>query len=127
MCRQELDLKGSFVLLGNIARRSADAEHLSGLAILLYAAHIVTMVYSITFLAPLTALLFVALLVHAGRGREEVLLNRLWGGLTAGLVGLIAYDLVRLVVPGHRGDRGRHRRTAGEHGGAPGRQQHAAR
>ncbi|MGB8645295.1 MAG: DUF6789 family protein [Anaerolineae bacterium] len=74
------------------------AASLSGLAILLYAAHVVTLTYSLTFLAPLTAIVFVALLVYSGRGREEVLLNRLWGGLLAGVLGLMAYDLVRLVI-----------------------------
>src|SRR5579884_720471 len=72
----------------------------SGAAILLHAFHVVTLSYSIIVLAPLTAILLAAALVRWGRGREEVLLERLRGGLIAGAAGLIAYDLVRLAILG---------------------------
>ncbi len=58
----------------------------------------VTLSYSAAILAPLTLFLFLALWVRAGRGQEEVLVNRLLGGVIAGAVGLLGYDLVRLVI-----------------------------
>jgi hypothetical protein len=74
------------------------AASTSGAAILLYAAGWVTLTYSVTFLAPLSALIFVALLVGSGRGREDVFLNRMWGGLIAGAAGLLAYDGIRWLI-----------------------------
>jgi hypothetical protein len=72
----------------------------SGAAILLHALHWMTLSYSIIILAPLTVILLAAALVRWGRGREEVLLGRLQGGLIAGVFGLIAYDLIRLAILG---------------------------
>lgn len=69
---------------------------LSGLVILVHALGWVTLTYTVRLLAPLTAFVFIALLVWTRRGSEDVFLNRLAAGLLAGVVGLVAYDLVRL-------------------------------
>ncbi len=69
---------------------------LSGIVILLHALGWVTLTYTVRLLAPLTAFVFIALLVRVRRGSEEVLLNRMAAGLLAGAVGLLAYDLIRL-------------------------------
>lgn len=74
------------------------AASLSGAGIILHALGWVTLTYTVTILAPLAAVVFVSLLVRAGRGREEVLLNRVAVGLLAGAIGLLAYDLVRVIV-----------------------------
>lgn len=71
---------------------------LSGIVVLLHALRWVTLTYTITILAPLSAVVFIALLFYARRGQEQVLLNRLAAGLLAGAMGLLAYDLVRLVI-----------------------------
>jgi hypothetical protein len=71
---------------------------LSGVVVLLHALQWVTLTYTITILAPLSAVVFIALLFYARRGREQILLNRLAAGLLAGAMGLVAYDLVRLVI-----------------------------
>jgi hypothetical protein len=69
---------------------------LSGALILVHAAGWVTLSYSVRIAAPLALLLFISLLVLSGRAREDVLLTRLTGGLIAGALGLVAYDVVRL-------------------------------
>jgi hypothetical protein len=74
------------------------AASTSGLAILLYAAGWMTMTYSVTILAPLTALTFVGLFVNARGAWEDVFLQRITGGLIAGLAGLVAYDMVRYLI-----------------------------
>ena len=74
------------------------AASASGVAILLAAGHVITLAYSMIVLAPLSAVLIVSLLVWAGRGHEEVLRNRILGGLIAGIGGLVVYDLIRLFV-----------------------------
>ena len=71
---------------------------LSGVVILLHALHWVTLMYTIRVLAPLTAFVSIALLVHRRHGPEDVFLNRLVGGLLAGVGGLVAYDLLRLAL-----------------------------
>ncbi len=70
----------------------------SGAAILLHAFGWVTLTYTVTLLAPLTAMLFLVFLVYSKRWREQEFLSRLQGGLIAGALGLAAYDLVRLLV-----------------------------
>jgi hypothetical protein len=74
------------------------AASVSGAAIILYALGWVTLTYSVTILAPLSAMLFLALLLQSGRGREDVFVARLLGGLIAGAIGLVAYNLVRLLI-----------------------------
>jgi hypothetical protein len=74
------------------------AASLSGAAILLAAFGWMTLVYSVTISAPLAAVLFTALWVRAGRASEHIFLDRVRGGLLAGVLGLLAYDLVRLLV-----------------------------
>lgn len=74
------------------------AASTSGLAILLYAFGKITLTYSLTFLAPLTVTLFLAISVLTGRERESLFMSRLVGGLVAGAVGLLAYNLVRLAL-----------------------------
>jgi hypothetical protein len=74
------------------------AASASGTAIIVHFLGWVTLTYSVTILAPLSAVLFLALLVQSGRGREDVLVNRLMGGVIAGAIGLVAYDLVRLLI-----------------------------
>ena len=69
---------------------------LSGLVVLLHALGWVTLTYAVRVLAPLTAFGCIALLVRRRRASEDVLLNRLTAGLLAGVVGLLAYDLVRV-------------------------------
>lgn len=69
---------------------------LSGIVILLHALGWVALTYTVRLLAPLTAFVFIALLVRTRGGSEDVFLNRLAAGLLAGVVGLVAYDLVRL-------------------------------
>ena len=70
----------------------------SGLALLLYALGLAPLSVTVTILAPLTAVTFMAIWVLSGGESEKVFLDRLKGGLIAGAVGLLAYDLVRLVI-----------------------------
>ncbi len=74
------------------------AASTSGVALLLYAFGLAPLSVSITILAPLTAVTFMAIWVLSGGESEKVFLDRLKGGLIAGAVGLLAYDLVRLVI-----------------------------
>lgn len=74
------------------------AASLSGVAILLAAVGWISMAISIAALAPLTAVLFVLLYVVARRTGERTFLDRLAGGLIAGVFGLIAYDVLRLGI-----------------------------
>ena len=74
------------------------AASTSGLAILLYAVRLMTLTYAVWILAPLTALLFIALLAAAGLNPEDQMVDRLRGGLIAGFIGLVAYDIVRLLI-----------------------------
>ena len=74
------------------------AASASGAAIILYALGWVTLTYSVTILAPLSAFLFIAWLVRSGRGVESVFDDRLRGGLIAGALALIAYDLIRFAI-----------------------------
>jgi len=74
------------------------AASTSGAAIILYALGWVTLTYSVTFLAPLSAILFLALLARSRWGQKHVFVNRLIGGLIAGVAGLAAYNLVRLLI-----------------------------
>lgn len=70
----------------------------SGAILIAHALGWVTLSYTAAILAPLSLFLFLALWVRAGRGREEVLVNRLVAGVIAGAVGLVGYDLVRLAI-----------------------------
>jgi hypothetical protein len=70
----------------------------SGLAILLYAGGFLSLPASLTVLAPLTAIVFLVLLVRSGRAESDTFRERFRGGLLAGLAGLVAYDLIRLVI-----------------------------
>jgi hypothetical protein len=74
------------------------AASTSGFALLLYASGRVPLSVSVTILAPLTAIIFMAIWVLSGGESEKVFLDRLKGGLIAGAVGLLAYDLIRLVI-----------------------------
>lgn len=74
------------------------AASASGAVIIVHALGWVTLSYSVSILAPLTLFLFLALWIRSGRGREDVFMNRLVGGVKAGAVGLAAYDVVRLVI-----------------------------
>jgi hypothetical protein len=70
----------------------------SGASILLYALGWVKLTYSVAIMAPLVALVCIALFVRSGRGGEDVLADRLRGGLLAGAVGLVCYDVARQLV-----------------------------
>jgi hypothetical protein len=70
----------------------------SGAVIILHALHWITLTYSIWLLAPLSAIVFVMLLVRSERGQEEVFVNRLRGGAIAGALAVAAYDMVRLLL-----------------------------
>ena len=74
------------------------AASASGAAILLAAFGWITMVYSVTISAPLVAVLFVALWIQSSRASETIFLDRARGGLIAGILGLLAYDLIRLLI-----------------------------
>jgi hypothetical protein len=74
------------------------AASTSGLAVLLYAFGWMTMTYSVTVLAPLTALLFVALFVRSQGAWEHEFIKRISGGIVAGAAGLVAYDAIRYLV-----------------------------
>lgn len=74
------------------------AASTSGLALLLLAGGIVSLSSSITVLAPLTAITLLAIWAVLERESEEEFLNRFTGGIIAGAAGLIAYDLVRLLI-----------------------------
>jgi hypothetical protein len=74
------------------------AASISGVVILLHWMGWVTVNYSIRILAPLATVIFVALVAASGKAREEVFLTRLWGGVLAGVAGLLAYDLGRLLI-----------------------------
>jgi hypothetical protein len=74
------------------------AASTSGVVILLHALGWITLAYSIQIVSPLALFLFVGLLVGSGRGREDVLMDRMRGGLIAGTFGLVAYDVIRLLV-----------------------------
>jgi len=70
----------------------------SGVAILLYAFGWISLAGSLTFIAPLTVIVFAALMVWARRARQDIFLTRLMGGLAAGGAGLLAYDFIRLGI-----------------------------
>ena len=74
------------------------AASLSGVCVLVAAFGIITMGTSVILLAPLSALLLGGVAVRAGKAHEQILLSRLWGGVVAGFAGLVAYDLIRLLV-----------------------------
>jgi hypothetical protein len=70
----------------------------SGAVILLHALSWTTLDSSIQIVAPLVTIIVVALVAHSGGRPEDVFVDRLRGGLLAGAIGVIAYDLVRLVI-----------------------------
>src|SRR5438552_2472000 len=74
------------------------ASSTSGACVLAAAFGWMSLAGTVTMLAPLSAVLFAVAIVRTGRGREDILLRRIAGGLAAGFVGLVAYDLVRLIV-----------------------------
>jgi hypothetical protein len=67
-------------------------------ALLLHAAGIVRMPYTISFVTLPGTVLLVTLLVWTRRTERTLLFNRLKVGLVAGAVGLVFYDAARLVV-----------------------------
>ena len=74
------------------------AASASGSVILAHALGWITLGFSLRILAPLILFTFVGLLAYAGRAREDVLMTRLLGGLAAGAAGLVAYNLLRLLI-----------------------------
>lgn len=71
---------------------------LSGGAILVHAVGWMRLSYSVAVLAPLSAVGLLALLARPHDAERRLLVDRLKGGLVAGLIGTGAYDLVRLAI-----------------------------
>jgi hypothetical protein len=74
------------------------AASLSGAAILLHAFGGVHLAFSVIVLAPMTLVMILCLGVWAKPRNREIFLQRLVGGLFAGFMGLVAYDLVRWLI-----------------------------
>ena len=68
------------------------------LALILHALGWLRMPYAVSFLTVPGLALLLMLMAYAGRGDYQVLRNRLLVGSVAGLVGLIPYDLGRLLL-----------------------------
>lgn len=71
---------------------------MSGVALVLHAADVVEMPFTISFLALPALLVIVGLMAWFGRVRKVVLLRRVWVGVAAGAVATLAYDVVRYVI-----------------------------
>jgi hypothetical protein len=67
-------------------------------ALLLQWAGWVRMPFTVTFVSLPGTLLLLCITVWAGRTNRDLLFNRLIVGVTAGALGLVAYDLMRLFV-----------------------------
>lgn len=67
-------------------------------ALLLHAAGWIRMPYTASFVTLPGMVFLLCLIVWTGRAQRPLLFNRLWVGSGAGLVGLIAYDLIRFAV-----------------------------
>jgi hypothetical protein len=78
------------------------AASLNGAAILLHAQGSIRLEYTIQIVAVLSLFIFMGVLVASGRGPEAMLVDRMRGGFLAGVVGLVAYDLIRVIafIPG---------------------------
>ena len=74
------------------------AASLSGLAVLLHAAGIVHLGFSIIVFAPATVVLILVVATRRQTQVRSVFLQRLAAGLFAGFMGVIAYDAVRWVI-----------------------------
>jgi len=76
----------------------AGCAAMSGLALVLHAADIVEMPFTISFVALPAMLVIVGLMAWFGRVGKVELLRRVWIGIVAGLAATVAYDLVRYIV-----------------------------
>jgi hypothetical protein len=74
------------------------AASLSGVAILLHAFGGVHLAFSVIVLAPLTLIIILCLGVGAKPRSRQIFLQRLVGGLFAGFMGLVAYDVARWLI-----------------------------
>lgn len=70
----------------------------SGLAIILHVLGWLALGPALTILAPLTILVLAGAVGRADSLREQILLNRIVGGLLAGFAGLVAYDAIRALI-----------------------------
>ncbi|MDZ4403181.1 DUF6789 family protein [Prosthecobacter sp.] len=71
---------------------------LSGVALLLHAFAGVHLAFTVIVMTPLTVVLLAAMIAGRRIQGREVFLQRVWGGAFAGLMGLIAYDVIRWLI-----------------------------
>lgn len=71
---------------------------LSGVALLLHAFAHVHMAFTVIVIAPLTVILLTAAIANTRLQGREIFLQRVWAGVFAGCMGLIAYDGVRWLI-----------------------------
>jgi len=74
------------------------AASLSGLAVVLHAAGLVHLGFSIVVFAPATVVLILVIATWKQTHARSIFLQRLGAGLFAGFIGVIAYDAVRWVI-----------------------------
>ena len=74
------------------------AASLDGVAILLHAWAGVHMAFTVIVMAPLSVVILLALAAWSRKQGEEIFIQRLAGGLFAGFMGLVAYDVVRWII-----------------------------
>lgn len=70
----------------------------SGLALLLHAFAGVHVAFTVVVMVPLTVVLLGAVIAMKRIQGREVFLQRVWAGVFAGVMGLIAYDLIRWLI-----------------------------
>lgn len=70
----------------------------SGIAVILHALGWLALGPALTILAPLTILIVAGVIARADELRQRILLNRVVAGFLAGVAGLLAYDLIRLLI-----------------------------
>ena len=71
---------------------------LSGVALLLHTFAKVHLAFTVIVLTPLTVLLLAAIVAGKRIQGREIFLQRVWGGMFAGFMGLIAYDVIRWLI-----------------------------
>lgn len=71
---------------------------LSGAALLLHAFAGVHLAFTVIVITPMTVLLLGAVMARKRIEGREIFLQRVWAGMFAGFMGLIAYDVIRWLV-----------------------------